>query len=43
MFWRLMHNSVVIFDDVFDRVCEKCSKTKKARLRGLFFILLSCA
>jgi hypothetical protein len=43
MFWRLMHNLAVIFDDVFDRVCEKPLKTKKARLRGLFFILLSCA
>jgi hypothetical protein len=33
----------VIFNDMFDRVCEKPLKTKKARLRGLFFILLGCA
>jgi len=43
MFWRLMHHLTVIFNDMFDRVCEKPLKTKKARLRGLFFILLSWA
>jgi hypothetical protein len=40
MFWRLMHNLAVIFDDMFDRVCEKPLKTKKAQaqhvlLRGI--------
>jgi len=43
MFWRLMHHLAVIFNDMFDRVCEKPLKTKKACLRGLFFILLGCA
>jgi hypothetical protein len=43
MFWRLMHHLAVIFNDMFDRVCEKPLKTKKARLRGLFFIFLGCA
>jgi hypothetical protein len=38
-----MHHLAVIFDDVFDRVCEKPLKAKKARLRGLFFILFGCA
>jgi hypothetical protein len=43
MFWRLMHHLTVIFNDMFDRVCEKLLKTKKTRLRGLFFILFRCA
>jgi hypothetical protein len=43
MFWRLMHDLAVIFDNVFNWVCEKPLKTKKARLRGLFFIILSCS
>jgi len=37
MFWRLMHNLAVIFGDMFDMVCEKPLKTKKARFRGLFY------
>jgi len=38
-----MHNLAGVFDDVFHRVCKKPFKSKKARLRGLFFTALSCA
>jgi hypothetical protein len=43
MFWLLMHKVNVHFDDVFDRLGLKPLKTNKARLRELFFILLSYA